>query len=527
MTVVATRAHPPVRTPMLSDEWPETYLVSLARAQGLRKPWGHDVELIRSFLPWESPPSADIARVGESRSQYLQGRPQYGDLPLPPWASIVRAMPLRYCPDCLIEKRYFRTRWRFSGLLACTTHGCLLKSDLADQAITANYSRKDLLKFEDAGEMQFLDAALCCLPREHHAVSMVWRPLELMAQNSASPRVDDALGQLASWSVLLWRLLEEISRAHHKKVLKQPTTGQLTGVGRLIEELGVVTAPSLDGMLALFSALRENIHVLAAKRFLDWITSQETGAPTALSSLPLKSLRERLTSFAPVATPRTPHGEMAFREQLKRAVNKSVLLEELAPIGGGSDIVNRWIRRKLIPTTKVSREGMDFTFIERKDLLQARRTLLSLIQARDFAAEHELDWITYKAIRDTGLIKTGVLGIRGYLYRRDIVALTCQLELMSSPVHGASGLRWQLFCESTLHIAEQRTTFVALVRAATQGQIRVYRDLSKPGLSAFSIGVDGIAWLAGRRRAFFYERKWRPRLQQPGLFDAQGEGARA
>lgn len=521
MTASSPRAHLPVRTPMLPDEWPETYLVSLVRAQGVRKPWQYDVELIRSVLPWEHPLPAGNSHVGKSVKQYHQGRPQYGAKPLPPWASVVRAMPLRYCPRCLVEKRYFRTRWRLSGLHACTFHGCLLKSDLADRALTANYTRKGLLKFADAADEQILDAAQFCMPRELRAIKMVWQPLELMAQQAVSPREDEALGKLASWSVLLWRLLEEISRAHHKKVIRQPTTGQLAGVGRLIEELGVVMAPSLDGMLALFAALRENIHVLAAKRFLDALMLQEDKQPTALSTLPLASLRERLMSFAPVATPRAAHGEMAFRELREHAVNKAALLEELAPLGAGSDVVNHWIRTNLIPTTKLSREGTNFTFVERKHVLQARRAMLSLIHARDFAAEHNLDWRTYKAIRDTSLIRTGALGVRGYLYRKDVVTLIGQLELMSAPVHGTSALRWPLFCESTLHIAEQRSTFVALVRAALQGQVQVYRDLSKPGLSAFSIGVDGIAWLAGRRRAFFYERKWRPVLQQPGLFDPQ------
>lgn len=521
MMTSSTRAHVLVRTAILPDEWPETYLVSLARAQGLRKPWGHDIDLIRSVLPWEKPSSDGVVALGRARRPYLEGRPQYGSMPLPPWASVVRAMPLRYCPHCLVEKRYFRTRWRLSGFQACTAHGCLLKSDLVDRALTVNYTRKGLLQFKDANDERILSGVVSCSPRELAAVSMVWQPLEQMAQQSESPREDETLGQTACWSVLLWRLLEEISRAHHKKVIKRPTMGPLAGVARLIEELGVVTAPSLDGMLALFAALRENIHVLAAKRFLDTLIVQEDRHPTALSTLPLTTLRQRLMSFAPVATPRTAYGEMAFRDLRAHAVNKSVLLEELAPLGAGADVVDHWIRANLIPTTKLSREGMSYTFVERTDVLQARRAMLSLIHARDFAAEHSLDWRTYKAIRDTSLLSTGALGLRGYLYRKEIVALTGQLELMSAPVHGASTLRWQLFCESTFHIAEQRSTFVAVVKAALRGQIQVYRDLSKPGLSAFSIGVDGIAWLAGRRRAHFCERRWRPAMQQPGLFDAQ------
>lgn len=527
MTAPSVRAHVLVRPAMRPDEWPETYLASLARAQGLRRPWGHDVDLVRSVLPWEPPRAIEAPRDREARLQYLPGRPQYGAMPLPPWASVVRAMPLRYCPHCLAERRYFRTRWRFSGLHACTTHGCFLKANLADQALTANYTRKGLLQFKDATNEQILDGTVMCLPREAIAISMVWRPLELMSEQSVSPREDEALGQTAAWAVLLWRFLEEISRAHHKKVIRQPTTGQLAGVARLIDEFGLAVSPCRDGMLALLAALRENTHVLAAHRFLERLIFHEDQQRTALSALNLVSLRERLASFAPAVLSRTPHGEMAFREIREHAINKASLIEDLAPLGGSWEIVNRWIQRKLIPTKKVSREGMDFTFIERKDALQVRRALLSLIHARNFTTEHDLDWPTYKAIRDTGLIRTGALGLRGYLYRKDVAVLIGKLELMSAPEPKTSVMLWKVFCASTLYIAEQRATFADLIRAATEGRFHIYRNLSKPGLSAFSIGVDGIAWLAGRRKAFFYERKRKATLLQPGLFDGQMEEAPA
>lgn len=528
MTGTALRAHLPVRAPLRPDEWPETYLISLVRAQGLRRPWGHDLELIRSVLPWEQPGAERSQRDSRnSAATYVQGRPQYGVAPLPPWASIVRAMPLRYCPHCLVETRYFRTRWRFTGLHACTVHGCLLKADLADQALTANYSRDGLLRWERVEDAQILDAGVCCMPREMRAVSMVWKPLELMAYQSSTPREDAELGMRASWSVLTWRLLEEISRAHHKKVIVQPTTGPLTGVARLVEDLGLVAAPSREGLEQLFASLRENAHVLAAKRFLDGLLVQEAKAVTALSTLPLEDLRQRLMQSAPLGTSRTPHGDMSFRTEREHAISKSALLEEVNPIGGGAWIVDQWIRKKLIATTKVLREGMAFTFIDRCEARRVRTYLLSLIHARDLVQQHDLDWRTYKAIRDTGLLETGMLGMRGYLRRKDVNSLASRLELMSGPANAPSALRWKLFSEGTLFLAEQRSTFLALVRAALDGQIAVYRDLSKPGLSAFSIGVDGVTWLAGRRRAFFCERKWRPRMDQQGLFDIQDEVAAA
>lgn len=521
MIAPGLRVRLPVRRALFPDEWSETYLVALARAQGLRRPWGHDVDLIRGFLPWQHHQGTSDLLTNSGRAQYLQGRPQYGSTALPPWASLVRAMPLRYCPLCLMQERYFRTRWRLSGLHACTFHGCLLKADLAEPALTVNYKRDGLKRLLDVQAEQLIEAAQCCLPPEMRAISMVWRPLEDLAQSDAAAGSVEDISALASWSVLTWRSLEEISRAHHKKVLQQPTGGPLTGVGRVVEDLAISLTPSLEGMLALFSALRENIHVLAAKRFFDELIMQEQKAATALSLLPLQHLSERVLSFSRRSTPRTPHGDMAFRDLREHAVNKSVLLEQTALLGASSHVLDRWIREQLLPTVQVSRGGKQFMFIDREHVRQIRRALSSLIHARDFAAEHCLSWVTYKAIRDSGLLRTGALGIRGFLYRKEIANLMTQLEFMSSPDHNASALRWRLFDEATLHIAEQRHTYLALVKAAVQGYVRIYRDLSKPGLSSFSIGVDGITWLAARRRAFFFERKWRPNVEQPELFDAQ------
>lgn len=522
MSALVNRMSLPVRRAMFPDEWGETYLVALARAQGLRRPWGHDVELIRGVLPWGQSQSPAGGGTREARIRYLQGRPQYGDAPLPTWASLVRAMPLRYCPECLIKERYFRTRWRLSGLHACTFHGCLLKADLADPALTVNYRRDGLRRLVTVQDDQLIEAAHCCLPRERHAISMVWRPFEQLAQTPVTAEKgenSEQIATLASWSVLAWRALEEISRAHHKKVLRLQTGGQLAGVGRLVEDLGIVLAPTMEGMLSLFAALRENVHVLAAKRLLEEAIIREQKEATALSLLPLQKLSERVLSFSRRATPRTPHGAMAFRDLREHTVNRAAALEQLAPLGASSEVLERWIRCKLLPTVQVSRRGRHFVFIEREHLRQVRRALSSLIHARDFATEHCLSWTTYKAIRDSGLLRTGALGLRGFLYRKDISHLTTQLELMSAPEHQASALRWRLFGEATLQIAEQRGTFRALVKAAVQGQIKIYRDLSRPGLSAFSIGVDGITWLTARRKAFFLERRWRPCISQPDLFD--------
>jgi len=263
----------------------------------------------------------------------------------------------------------------------------------------------------------------------------------------------------------------------------------------------------------------KNAHVRTSQRFLERLVKQEEASPTALSTLPLSYLSERLTAIAPQVLRSMPSKARVLREIHEHAVSRTELMKQLAPLGAGYKTIDRLLQCNRIPSMKVMRGGSACTFIERKHVLQARRALLSLISVRDFIAQHDLDWRTYMAIRDTGLLRTGVMN--EYLYRQDISALITRLELMSAPVRESRGPVWRIFCGSTVHMLGGSSIVFDVVQAAIQGQIKVFRDLSKPGLSAFSIGMDGIGWAAVRSRVVHRARVVRPAQAQRGLFDAQ------
>ncbi len=130
--------------------------------------------------------------------------------------------------------------------------------------------------------------------------------------------------------------------------------------------------------------------------------------------------------------------------------------------------------------------------------------------------EHDVDAITYEAIRDAALLKTGIL--RAYLYRQEIAALVCRLELMCSPATEAQGPRWQVFCAATIDALGGRPMFCDFIQAALQGRFRMFRDLSKQGLSAFSISIDALNWAVERRRAIHCARAAQPTKGQGSLF---------
>lgn len=498
MTASSSRIHLPVRIPMRPDEWPETYLISLARAQGKRKPKRSDIELLRSILVSDGLLAETIQSSSTSIAPHTTGRPQYGSELLPKWAVIERSGALRYCPHCLVEAPYFRTRWRLSGLHACTLHGCLLKSNLFEEAITTYSGRKGWLTVVEAEDADVLDGALCCLPREVKAISMVWRPLEVMAQTASKHEGMD-LGSLACWSILLWRLLEVIARFHHIQVIRRPTNGLLAGIGRLIEDLDIATAPSLEGVLALFSRLHQNTHIRTAKHLLVGLLKQEEKTRTGLSNLPLRLLSDRLTAIAPQIIRRASPAGTVFGPLRDHGVSKAALQEQLSPLGAGYETLTRWLKNGQIPSKKLILGHKEVTFIEGKHALRARRAMLSLIHASEFMLQHELDWRMYTVIRDTALVKTGVL--HEYLYRQEIAALIARLELMSAPAHELPCSIWRLFRSATVKLVGGRAIFFDLVQAAIQGHVRVFRDLSKPGLSAFTIGMDSLDWAILRQRA--------------------------
>ncbi|WP_425218882.1 TniQ family protein [Ralstonia solanacearum] len=116
----------PVRPQRKPDEWGETYLARLIRANGVKRPWRYDLDRIRHSPLSERPVTA---------------LPQYRDEKLPLWAMLGRGAQIRYCPACLHDEGYIRERWRLSPFEVCTIHNIRLKNDLVEPAISASYNR--------------------------------------------------------------------------------------------------------------------------------------------------------------------------------------------------------------------------------------------------------------------------------------------------------------------------------------------------------------------------------------------------
>lgn len=509
---------PLLRRELKPDEWPESYLASVVRENGVRRPWRYHIELIRDVLPWYRVDGQETAGIDQvAWSVRRDARPRYGQAPFPKWASCTQYAVIRYCPLCLVDQRYVRARWRLLELPVCTLHGCYLKTNLAEPALTVGYKREDRLHLADATDEQLLVEAVCCLPQEFRHVRDVWAPFERAAEASVDPYTDDALGHLAAWTLLAWRLIEKVTRAHTRQVRKATSHGLLADIVLLFADASLTMAPSREGVQRFLLGLRENVHFKAALNCLRQLMTAEQTERTVLSGLPLAELHDALVAAAPHLPVGTKPGELVFRDERSRAISRSQALDEL---GVSERLFDDWIRNGKIRQIDIRRLGAKrFIFVGREDVRRVRRLLLSLVNVEDFLTEHGTDWPTYFALRKEGLVHPVQMGDRRYLARSELLALSAQLELLAAPMDTLTGIGVPLFNETMVERAVRQTNYGDLVRAALDGRFPVYRNLAAPGLSSFVVDVQAMAWLRSRRR-------WRrdgtgsvAGLGQPSLFE--------
>jgi hypothetical protein len=510
---------PLLRRPLQPDEWPESYLAAVVRENGVRRPWIYHVDQIRSLLPWYRVGGRDTDCIDRLTSPYARdGWPNYGQATLPRWAGLQRSSGLRYCPLCMLKSRYVRTRWRLPGLQVCTLHGCFLKSDVAEPALTTIYKRDGLLHLAEATDEDLLAEAVCCMPDQFRVVRKVWGALEVAAEKSPLPFTDDALGQLAGWTVLAWRLVDRVAGAHVRHIRKTISRGALADAAQLFRDVELTIAPHREGIRAFLHCLTENVHYKAALGCLRRLVAAEEIEPTVLGRLPLAHLHDGLVAAAPQLAVMTKAGQIVFREERERALSRNQVKEEL---GVNDLVINRWIRTGVFRNVEVRQLGAKrFVFISREDVRMARRNQLSLIYVEEFLDEHGVDWPTYFALSRSRLIAPVRVGDRRYLSRGALSDLSARLELLSAPADQLRGPQLPLFSQASVRLARSTCRFGDFVHAALAGRIAVFRDLGKPGLSAFMVGTEGITWLRRRARSTVTAATQNVERAQVQLFEA-------
>lgn len=494
-----SRGVPLVRRARKPDEWSEDYLVDVVRQHGIRKPTANHLSAVRGFF--SGTPHLELAetiinKTGGWRSD--NGRPQYGSLPLPRWASVLSSVPIRYCPVCFVQDSYVRTRWRMSALRVCTSHGCYLKEGLRDSVLTWRRPGDMLIERDGATEETLFSRAMCCLPAERKIVSAIWGPFERAADTAAEPLVDNSLGKLVAWTLLAWRLVESVAVAQVKVVQRVESIGALPSVARLFGEFGLSISPDREGVSDFLLGLRHNVHFATAQRLLRTLIQAERSRTTVMGTLPLAELEEFCSAAAPRPGGRARPGEVAFSEEMAVGLSR---IEAAKVLGASEQLVTQWMHIGWLPRVKTHVIGRKrLHFINRQDIQQLRRRLASLIYVPDLLSGHKIDLPTFYGLRAARLLDTVCVAERSYVTRQQLSSLICQLEQVSTPYPGNLLVDLPLFGQPTRGLCRMMETFGALVRTALSGKFPVYRDLERPGLAAFRFGQEGLAWLHNENR---------------------------
>jgi len=495
-----------LRRPMRPDEWGESYLADLIRLNGVLEPKTQLVDRVRSSLPWYPVPGRPSVSVDRfSLESPISGRPEYGNRDLPRWATLHRRTAPRYCPLCMVESRYIRTRWRISMLPICTLHGCYLKKELADPALTVKHKNLGLRSLFEASDEQLMEGAVCCLPAELAVARMVWEPLERAAEACAQPHADSALAERAGWTVVAWHLLGRVANIHRLQTHRQAGSNALSNITNFMAAGRARISPSQQGVRAFVLDITDRAQCRAIAQCLRALIAHDCNKGCVLSRASMTELYDALQAASPQMAARSTHYERQFREEGVQALRRQHAIDYL---GIGKTEFDGWMKKLLLPNVTVFKTGKhQFKLFGRADLKQAKHYWHSLISVEDFLAEQNIDLPIYQALCNQRILKPEKLGHRHYLRRRDLSTLACRLELICRPAaKQGTNRRYPLFGAITFPPKCRAETIGAFVHAALEGRFPVYRCLHLPGLSSFYVGDKGLAWIhncaaAGRTRS--------------------------
>lgn len=510
---------PLLTRPLQPDEWSETYLADVVRRHGVRRPWRNHLDQIRGALPpsasagfWREMPGARTPGI----QSCADGIPRYGGYAPPGWAVADRQGRIRYCPVCMVENRYVRARWRITELPLCTLHGCWLKDDLVEPAVTGYYTAPGRLRLAEASTDELLDGAHCPLAGTREAVA-VWGGFESAAITSVNPREGQDLPHGLACALLLWRMLTSIAAVHRRQVAKRNLVSPVEDVAEVVRELRLLIKPTVDGMAGLLRQISSKTHLLAAARAIARTTEEETKHSTLLSLLPLADLHQAALAAEPGLAVPTKTGAYVFRSERQGYYSRNEALEFL---GVAEATLDSWISRGLIGDVIYRQHGRKkFVFLSRTEVDRLSRELRQLVPVERFLDEASIDWSAYFALRRSGMLAPVLVGDVRHLKRQQVTATQLTLEDASRPAKLPDVGAMPLLSERCVKAAGGQGAFVELLKTVLDGRVALTRDLSQPGWSSFLLPTESLAALSHTRRAS-WTRRCRPAcINQVELFE--------
>lgn len=466
---------PLCRPKILNDEWAETYLFRVARANGMDRPRLRDIDRFR----------ATLAATASSKPD---GYPTWTDLPLPRWSVVTRVNKIRYCPACMVQSRYIRSRWRLTGFEVCTLHFIRLKDDLVEPVLTRGYNEPGRYFLSEVTDEQLWAGAVCPMPSERQHVDRLWSKFERLILECDLPSAVEHLTHI----LFLEALLDAAICTEPKRESFPTEAPRSMRLASLADRYQYSLVVDLSGILDFFQQIDTKLHRARMLIRLHRMLRDEARRPTCLSRLPISSLRERLlmigtksaieqTQGALCSHRRAPQGYVTFRKAVSLIGCSNGLLKDLAQKRFPRDIVtiNQGENRCIyIPISAVE---------------ACRRWYASITTREEMMAELRISRNCYVLLNRSNLLRPiSIMGRTSYFDRTHLADLCRRLDNVSRPFTIDRSPLLPLF--GTWLPCSGRYISVSLVMLMEifDGKFPVFRQLESPGLSAYFIDSTAL-----------------------------------
>lgn len=492
-------APPLVRRPLRLDEWDESHYVEMVRDHGVRRPGRKDVDRIKTHQPSVQ----SIIAVDGSKSMTpmstTSGYPHYAASLVPSWAAYSKAAPIRYCPYCFLEARYLRMRWRLSGYHACGIHGCFLKRNLKLTSLSKAEEQRGLYRMDAVTDEQILSDIQFCCAEELVVHRSIWGEMERHLCEEPADSSKALHAEMVAWAILMWALVERVVKILHARLTHLPYVGPLKSVADFLHQSAMQVSSSANGVVEFFHGVTEYQAFSGGLRQLAQIANAEKKIPTIFSKINLEPLLQRVSCMRPEFMARPQAGSNCFSS----ADGRGMSIKQFSRlIGISAGTAGVWVRKKLLKSEeRVQSTNPGLRFVPHhllKDFLRSRQRLIT---REEFCKHHDLDEGTAKLLYGSGFLQTVEYGWCRFVTITSVSSLMLKLELNSTPEQQGQGdALFGLFGSAVSSAALNHAEHIALVRAAVIGDVPVFRSLSAPGLSSFSINAEGLLWMRRRRQ---------------------------
>jgi len=499
MSTIASAPIAPIRPEKKVDEWIETYLVRVARANGLRYPSASDIVRLKNIAIVLGP------KVEQAIPTYLA--------PLPIWAKKKTGSPIRYCPACFQEDRCIQTRWRLSRLEMCTKHHLYLKTGLMEPALCVTVNYPNPIQLKEITDGQVWDGATCPMPAEKAYALGIWEAFEHAAIKGDAEQATEHL----AWALLAEYILDAVISTG--KGPEVPLRGQsrLRQRAQWLCDAGLTISNSYGAIVHFLTSLKNLCERRAAARCLKTLMKNNEQSSPLLRSLPLQDLLDRLHATAPELNCPSAQGALPMQYHPDGYVSLNYA-ERL--LGRDTNFVHFLVRANFFERVKKVRFGKYvFFFVHQAEIEACRRWLSDCMTPKQLMNHWHINRKIWTALLRRGVCRPFKIGIWAYHHIEEINSLNIKLESAARLMIGNPTQRLPLFANWLLGPSTAPSAFTTILAEILEGRLKLFRDPERPGLSGYYVEA------AAEIRAKDVSRcTRRPINQQPNqltLFDAE------